>query len=298
VNTADRKSPLVPDEYYREYYNKKVRHFIKTSPDITWNPVGFYSDLLWLRRISLPHCWPKGYWIKQPEKKYVSVQIILGGSMKVVFENQDCIVSAGDCIIIPPGENTLSTGPAGMCRKIYFIPSGRIFKNSMNDFNFNKLTVIHDFLCEEFNQLFDRVCQLHKEQEQSTIPELSALTFELILYTSAKILDMKYPPQLLRCMDYIGANISRKLSVESICAATGIGKTKIQELFRCYLHTSPGHYIVNLRLDSALKMLEDNSSSIKQIAYACGYKNPLYFSNAFKARFAVSPRNFLKNQLP
>jgi AraC-like DNA-binding protein len=285
-------------EPYRERCNKKVKWLIKMNPFIPWNPVSIYSDMIWISRITLPQVWPKGYWIKQYCKKYVCVQIILEGDMKAVYDNQTYLVKAGDCIIIPPGNDILSTGPSGMCRKKYFIPSGSMFRNAMKELKFDKLSVIHDFLTEDYNKLYDRVCQLHQEHEQSTLSELAALSFELIMQTASKIGNQEYPDSLVRCMEFIGSNISQKLSLDIICNATGIGKTKLKEMFREHLQTSPGRYIVNLRLNSALKMLEDASCSIKQVAFACGYENPLYFSNAFKARFGVSPRNYLKKYLP
>ena len=284
-------------ESYRECRNEKASWLIKATPRIPWNPVSIYSDMIWINRITLPHVWPAGYWIRQYCKKYVCVQIILEGDMKVVYDNQAYLVKAGDCIIIPPGEDTLSTGPSGTCKKKYFIPSGSMFRNAMKELKFDKLSVIHDFLTEDYEKLFDRVCQLHQEHEQSTLSELAALSFELIMLTASKIENQEYPEPLVRCMEFIGSNISQKLSLNIICDATGIGKTKIKEMFRDHLHASPGRYIVNLRLNSALKMLEGASCSIKQIAFACGYENPLYFSNAFKAHFGASPRNYLKKHL-
>lgn len=292
---ADKEKPYLNHESYREFRNDKVSWRIVENPLIPWNPVSIYSDMIWINRITPPHVWPKGYWIKQYRKKYACVQIILEGEMKVVYDNQTYLVNSGDCVIIPPGDNKLSTGPAGMCKKKYFIPSGGMFRNSMKKLRFDKLSVIHDFLTEDYDKLFDRICQLHQEQEQSTLSKLSALSFELIMLTAAKIENQEYPEPLVRCMQFIGSNISHKLSLNIICKATGIGKTKLKEMFSDHLDTSPGRYIVDLRLNTALKMLEDDSRSIKQIAFACGYENPLYFSNAFKARFGASPRNYLKN---
>ncbi len=282
-----------PGERYLERRNETVSHLINGNTLVPWNPVSLYRNMLWLERVALPHCWPKGYWIRQYGKKYVCIQVILEGDMKVVYENQAYLVKAGDCVIIPPGESTLSTGPAEMCKKIYFIPSGNMFRNSMKELKFDKLTIIHGFLTENFMKIFNRICDLHQTHDQSNLAELASLSFELIMMTASKIENQEYPAPLVRCLEFIGSNISQELSLDIISDATGIGKTRIKELFRDHLHTSPGCYIVDYRLTNALKMLENGLYLIKEVALSCGYKNPLYFSNAFKARFGTSPRNYL-----
>lgn len=298
MNKDDRKKRSQPHERYHERRNETVYHLINGNLLIPWNPISLYRDMLWLDRVAQPHKWPKGYWIRQYGRKYVCVQIILEGDMKVAYENQTCLVKAGDCVIIPPGDSTISTGPSGICRKIYFIPSGSMFRNTMKELKFDKLTIIHDFLSEDFQKIFNRICELHQMHEQSTLSELASLSFDLIMMTASRIENQKYPAQLARCLEFIGSNISQELSLDIICDATGIGKTKLKKLFRDNLHTSPGCYLVDFRLTNALKILENGPGLIKEVALACGYKNPLYFSNAFKARFGTSPKNYLKKNMP
>ena len=38
-------------------------------------------------------------------------------------------------------------------------------------------------------------------------------------------------------------------------------------------------YLTNVRLKHAVFLMEQNVTSIKNIALLCGYKDPLYFSN-------------------
>lgn len=59
---------------------------------------------------------------------------------------------------------------------------------------------------------------------------------------------------------------------------------------------SPQQFLINLRLTHAKKLLARTtvrgSLSISQIAYLCGYEDPLYFSHAFKACYGLSPKAF------
>lgn len=280
-----------------ENSNKKVSHLIQKGSVITWNPPGIYFDTLWICHIGKCHTWPKGYWIKQYNKKYVCIQIILDGDMKISYNKQTYIAKAGDCVIQPPGDITLRTGASGFCQKIYLIPTGVMFKNAISTLKFDKLSIIHDFSTAEFNALFEYLCALHKEKEASSLLEISTVTYKIIMYIAAKIRKSEYPEALNKCLNFIDSNISEKLTLDEIGKFAGIGKTVLKSLFNTYLEKSPGQYIINLRMNQAVIMLENEPYSIKYVASACGYENPLYFSNAFKKHFGYSPRNYLKEQM-
>ncbi|MDD5223539.1 MAG: helix-turn-helix transcriptional regulator [bacterium] len=50
------------------------------------------------------------------------------------------------------------------------------------------------------------------------------------------------------------------------------------------------------RLQKAAELLETYPDiSIKKVCYEVGYKNPAYFSSAFKARFSQSPSDYRDN---
>lgn len=59
---------------------------------------------------------------------------------------------------------------------------------------------------------------------------------------------------------------------------------------------SPHAYLIQLRIDTALKFLETgNHYSIKEISQMCGFNDPLFFSRTFKRIVKKSPREYCKN---
>ena len=295
MKKADGKNrPSLPESYAaREVYDRSRRAYIRTSELTAWNPANFYSDALWLNRVTRPHYWPQGYWIRQTGKKYICIQIILDGDMKVVYENREYLVKKNDCIVIPPGDSLLSTGPSGKCKKIYFIPGGFMLKNSYKNFQFDKIGIIRDYYSEEFEKDYSQVCRLHEKRTDQL--ELFLLSLKLLMDIASKISYQKYPPALVRTLDFIGTHMAEHISLETIQRASGIGRNKLKNLFLEHLQMSPGRYLVELRLANARKMLENGNWLIKEIALSCGYSNPLYFSNAFKHRFGVSPKSYIEN---
>ncbi len=93
---------------------------------------------------------------------------------------------------------------------------------------------------------------------------------------------------------YISANFHHhELNVSTLANAIGIERSYLFRLFKEGEGMSVIEYIINTRLDAASEMLKNGITQVKVVAASCGYENPLYFSNAFKKRFGVSPKNYL-----
>ena len=59
---------------------------------------------------------------------------------------------------------------------------------------------------------------------------------------------------------------------------------------------SPMQYILSIRINNAISLLETTDYNITEIATIIGYDNPLYFSRIFKKQTGLSPSDFRKKQ--
>ena len=55
---------------------------------------------------------------------------------------------------------------------------------------------------------------------------------------------------------------------------------------------SPDAYLIQTRMDRAKSLLQDEELSVQEVAYLCGYDDPLYFSRAFSRLYGLSPSRF------
>ena len=69
-------------------------------------------------------------------------------------------------------------------------------------------------------------------------------------------------------------------------------------LFRQETCTTPHKYLTNLRLQVAADLLLSGHAEggISEIAHACGFRDPLYFSRLFKKRYDVSPSEYARQK--
>lgn len=102
-------------------------------------------------------------------------------------------------------------------------------------------------------------------------------------------------PRLNDALQLMEANIEEPLASDEIAALTGISRRQLERLFKQYLGAMPAKYYLNLRLVKARTQLQRSSQSVVQISLACGFASAAHFSNAYRERFGVTPREERRN---
>ena len=95
-------------------------------------------------------------------------------------------------------------------------------------------------------------------------------------------------------LKYIATNYTdTDLVLESVVTATGVNRTKVNDLLKSELGMTFTGYLNKLRLTEAARLLSENSSAaILEIAYSVGYANVSYFNKLFKEEYGCTPKVF------
>lgn len=95
-------------------------------------------------------------------------------------------------------------------------------------------------------------------------------------------------------LKYIATNYTdTDLVLESVVTATGINRTKVNDLLKLELGMTFTGYLNKLRLTEAARLLSENSgATILEIAYSVGYANVSYFNKLFKEEYGCTPKVF------
>lgn len=98
------------------------------------------------------------------------------------------------------------------------------------------------------------------------------------------------------CVQYMEKHFcDPDLDIEAVCSVSFISASGLRRAFSKYFGISPGQYLIALRMNRALELLKENTHSVKEIAFACGFTDEKYFSRAFKKRYGVPPSHFRKH---
>lgn len=88
---------------------------------------------------------------------------------------------------------------------------------------------------------------------------------------------------------FLHAHYAEKLSVSAIAAAAYCSERACYRCFQECLHTSPGEYLQDFRLQMASKLLIETDLPITEIAQHCGLGSSSHFGAQFRQRFGCSP---------
>lgn len=92
--------------------------------------------------------------------------------------------------------------------------------------------------------------------------------------------------------DYIEANLEKDLSLTTLAAIAGLHPTYLSRLFKEATRQNMYSFILDLRMNRAMRLLKESNDRVQSIALATGYDNPQSFNRAFKKYTRLSPSEF------
>ena len=122
------------------------------------------------------------------------------------------------------------------------------------------------------------------------------LIFILILHRlgSQSRQEQAAPDRLPALISWIEAHLSADLPVPMLAKRAGLSQRSLHRRFRERMGTSPADFVLQARLRRAAHLLQDEGKrlSCAEIAARCGFRDPNYFSTAFRRAHGCSPVAF------
>lgn len=94
---------------------------------------------------------------------------------------------------------------------------------------------------------------------------------------------------------YFNEHYNEDISIEEYAQSRGMSVSWFLRNFKQMTTKSPMQYILTIRINNAVSMLETTDYNVTEISTIVGYDNPLYFSRIFKKQKGVSPSEYRKS---
>ena len=135
-----------------------------------------------------------------------------------------------------------------------------------------------------------------KRQQHETLEKYLALieTDKGRQPTAASPQTEKEDPMLQRVMQFIEENISNSdASVGDMAAAAAISRSGLQRKLKQTMGITPQDLLREARIKRASQLLRTTGHTVADVAYACGFTDPKYFSRCFKQHYGMSPTEYV-----
>ena len=96
---------------------------------------------------------------------------------------------------------------------------------------------------------------------------------------------------------YMNKNLSKKISRNTLADQVGVDPDYLTRIFHKEMGIGISAYLNLFRLEESHKLLSLTGMKIQDIAIECGFSNPAYFINSYRARFGISPGTVRKEGL-
>ena len=100
---------------------------------------------------------------------------------------------------------------------------------------------------------------------------------------------------LQNVLAYVYQNMDNpQLSVESLSTHLSISRASLYNRLLDYTGMSPVDFIRSAKLERAANLLAKSDKTIAEIAYETGFANPNYFAKVFKAKYQMTPSEYIQ----
>lgn len=239
-----------------------------------------------------------------------------GGRMWV--DGTGYMIEKGHIILRRPGQ-TCNSQPPYACWYIMLDPTGESGK-TLNDFSSTR----HLSFQEQIrNPAFDAIPVYMKVQNESAYidcfsainllarskmeTDRLALRIRLLELIQLLCADAARGPAgraqrlseeaVMDTLRYLHAHFAEKLTLAVLSAQANLSPIYFHRLFTRMTHKTPSLYLQQVRLDRARYLLLHTAMNGNEIAVACGFSTPSYFSMVFKRQTGMTPMAFRDSHL-
>jgi AraC-like DNA-binding protein len=232
--------------------------------------------------------WERGRVLEQ----FVLLHIKKGGGELSTNETGDIKISAGDVLLIAPGQwHRYRPDPATGWEEFWVTFEGALARSWHGEGFFDQnQPVIATNMQFDLDEPFERMIHVAKRQLQ--VPYLMAglchsIVGAALSLSSRQAMD-ESGRQLLTAAEYL-RNHSTAVDLEWLARESGMSPSTFRRRFHEYFDCSPSDYLALQRIGAAKRYLRETDLPLKLIADQLGYSTEFYFMRVFKQHTGHTP---------
>jgi AraC-like DNA-binding protein len=141
-------------------------------------------------------------------------------------------------------------------------------------------------------------CRSGRMKPEESLP-LESLELALLALRMAlpELHSSRSDARLARCVAYLHEHLQDKITMAELARFVGTSERTIANFFAAELGFPPMRYLIELRLNHAMKLLRHTDHSIEKIAEECGYPNRYYLTRMLSKYRKTTPAAFRRKSL-
>ena len=242
----------------------------------------------------------RGIWVRRPSGRLdYQLLYMLSGHAEYWIDEEWKTVGEGSVVLYRPNEPQsyrTDSRVAMLCRWIHF--SGSEVPQLLEACGMRSGRLFFPGKCQAAENLLSAMSIEMQRREPLYLDVASAQFRQALALLGRRMLEgaqkekSALRQRILPAIEYIGQHYFESVRVEDMARQCGLSRYHFLHAFRLCMGMSPYAYLIQTRMDRAKSLLQDEELSVQEVAYLCGYDDPLYFSRAFSRLYGLSPSRF------
>ena len=229
--------------------------------------------------------------IRKKGRSDYHILLINSGMCEVLHKDKLYTLTAGNLVIYAPGEEQKYTFKSeGTSLWCHF--TGKIVEELLNSCCISSGVYFLNpskTIFESYSDLIQRFHQPGREQYANA----SLLELIYSICDAVNCSDKKENSDLISpILTYINANYNKQITLDKLAEKSGYSKSRFSHIFSEITGTTPIKYQNDIRLKVSCELLQSTELTVADIAFRCGFNDPLYYSKIFKKKYNLTPTEY------
>ena len=113
--------------------------------------------------------------------------------------------------------------------------------------------------------------------------------FDTLPKSEASRIQLNVQIRVQKMLSYIYEHYAEVVTLEDIAKAANISRSEAGRCFNTYIGCSPVDALIQYRLQTAHRLLNETTLTLREISYDCGFHSVNYFSRQFRKLYGYAP---------
>ncbi len=236
------------------------------------------------------------YYIKRFPATVFVLEHVLSGKGHVIINGKKHTVTAGDTYLLKPTENCeYYADKTDPYQKFWVNFKGPLVQELVSLYQLQDSIYKGVDLSPNFEKLF-KLEQISTDLDIIHF-ELAAVITEMLTLLAKSKSSVKQVSQIaITIKNTLEYSVNKPFSLDKLSEELFVSKTELIRQFKKAYDTTPYQYLLDLKINHAKIMLDNNTHSVAKISSFLGFSTPYHFSEIFKRKTGFSPSSYRKKR--
>ena len=231
--------------------------------------------------------------------QFYEINLVHSGNIRILLNGQ-LTDFKGSCIILtaPETPHYIACNSDTLYKRSYLLFEEDFLKGVTPYWEDLKRLFLPDgavlYITKEQTEFFSKIIDNIEAEENIFRKKLIICYMLSHLYElSDKKSKTPLPQYLIKAMEYINSNYSKKITAKNIAQLLNVSRTTLLCNFTKYLNTTFNEYLSECRLENAKKLILEGLS-VEECALKCGFADSGGLIRLFKRKYNITPLEYKK----